>query len=198
MNVFLNKKRSVFIDSCAWNFLFDNKINLSDEFLGFDIDLAMTKEVYSFEVPNIPAKYKDLKEYINTQITMSNIREDSFFGFSSYNDPQDYKSRVGGFGKGRFCSIEESEQIKKYEILNAKLRPTGLLNNEADASLAVRSTTGSFVITAESPDNNGPLKKARLNGGWIIYLNEFDKNKLSFRNFMLDKMESLVELQKDV
>lgn len=86
----MNNKITVFIDSCAWNVLFENKVDLPEEFPFDHIELAMTKEVQSFEIDAIPETKIELKAYILEQIKVANIREDSFFGFSDLNEPEGY------------------------------------------------------------------------------------------------------------
>lgn len=151
----------------------------------------MTKEVYSFEVATIPNQL--LRNYINLQIEKAYIREDSFFGFSDYDDPPDYKPRIGGFNEGRWISEEEAEIYKRFLLPKNNQRPTGLYKNEADASLAVRALTGGIVLTAESLEKSGPLKKAALEGGMIVDIKEFNSEKTTFSEFINEKLKYLIK-----
>jgi hypothetical protein len=180
----MNNKITVFIDSCAWNLLFEHKINLAEEFPFDHIELAMTKEVQSFEIDAIPETKIELKAFILEQIKIANIREDSFFGFSSYDDPPDHKYRVGGFDEGRFASIEELALIEKFQFSKTKLMGSALYKDEGDASLAVRAASGSIVLTAENPMKSGPLREATLEGGKIINIQDFNADQESFRDFV--------------
>jgi len=176
-------KQSLFIDSCAWNIFYSHNIDLSEEFPYDQYDLAMTKEVYSFEIASVPDEL--LKNYIQIQIDKAQIREDSFFGFSRYNEPADHKSRAGGFNEGRWMTYEEAIIVRKFEQPKNSQRPTGLYKNEADASLAIRALTGSIVLTAENLGKNGPLKKAIEEKGSIINIREFNPAKESLRTFVV-------------
>jgi len=180
----MNNKITIFIDSCAWNVLFEKKVHLAEEFPFDRIDLAMTKEVQSFEIDAIPETKIELKAYVLEQIKIAYIREDSFFGFSSYDDPPDHKYRIGGFGEGRFVTYEEAIQIEKFKFSKSKLMGSGLYKNEGDASLAIRAATGSIVLTAENPMKSGPLRKATLEGGKIINIQGFNADQESFRDFV--------------
>ena len=175
---------TIYIDSCAWNLLHNFNISLIKELPVDEFDVLMTKEVAEFEIPCIPKEKVDLIEYIRLQTEERGIEIHSYFGFVSYDDPPEYRPRVGGFDEGRFISYEEAAFVEKFKVLSERERKTGLYNNEADASLAVRACTGGIVLTAEDKSKSGPLKKAAELGGKIVNLNNFDPKKLSLRDFI--------------
>lgn len=187
------EKIAIFFDSCSWNRLFELNIDLATELPNDQFDLFMTKEVSSFELDAIPdndAK-RLLKTYISKQIKSANVKTFSYFGFSSYNDPPEYKSRVGGFGEGFFASYRDLGYIKRFEVPKGKEKKSGLYRNEADASLAVHACTGKVVLTAERKNKPGPLKEARSLGGKVIYLEDFDYDNSTMRLFILEALNNL-------
>jgi len=154
------------------------KNELSPEFFS----IFMTKEVGSFEILSIPEdteERRNLVQYIRLQVAECGIGIDSFFGFSSYNDSSEYKSRVGGFNQGRWVTYEEGELLKKFQVEAGRERKTGLYKDEADASLAVRACTGGIVITAESKTKNGPLKRALSIGGKVLNIGNLNLKEIS-------------------
>ncbi len=187
----MSKKLGIFIDSCAWNFLYDHGINLSKELPVDEFDLFVTKEVGSFEIPEIPEEKKGLAEYIRKQREERGVKEDSYFGFSSYNDPPEKRYRIGGFGEGRFATYRDAEVLKKFQIIPApgeKEGKTGLYKNEADASLAVRAGVGNVVLTAEKL-NKGPLKKASSEYGRVVSLLGFNPSNQSLKNYIISSVK---------
>lgn len=173
----------VFIDSCLWNLLFETKICLASEFPKDEFTLFVTKEVYSFEMTAIPPIKADLKAYIDEQMQKAEVRVDSFFGFVSYKS--DVASRVGGFGEGRWVTYNEGELIKLFQVESNRQRKNGLFNNEADASLAVRACSGGVVLTTESRNKSGPLKRALKRGGRIAFLDS-GIQPMSLKNIVLN------------
>lgn len=182
------RKQSIFIDNCAWDILYSHKINLSKEFPFELFDLAMTKEIFSFEIKTIPNQ--SMQHYVQEQIILSQIREDSFFGFSDY-ESSTYQSRVSGFNEGRWMSYEEAAIYEKFKQPQNNQRPTGLYKNEADASLAARSLTGNIVLTAERLNKKGPIKRAIELGGKFINITEYNPAESTFSMFISQKINSL-------
>lgn len=181
-------KHRIFIDNCAWDYFFEHNISLATELPGEEFEILMTKEVYDFEVDAARSKKPDLVEYIQRQMDEVKIGIDSYFGFSSYDDPPGYRYRIGGFDEGRWITYEEAELVKKFEVPNEKLTGSGLYKNEADASLAVRACSGATVLTTESKNNSGPLKEAVKLGGNIIYLQDLNYEYQSLRSFILSEI----------
>ncbi len=145
----------------------------------------MTKEVSAFEVASIPTDKEAIRKYIERAIEACRIQVYSFFGFVSYADPPGYKHRIGGWGEGRWVSVEEARYIEYFRVRQENEKGSGLFDNEADASLAVHACTGKIVLTAERKNKSGPLKKAARIGGWIVYLREYDPREESLRCFIL-------------
>jgi hypothetical protein len=184
----------IFIDSCAWDFMFAHGVELSSEFPANEFSIKMTKEVCDFEVASISADSPEkiaLKKYIEQQKQKCGLEIDTLFGFGGVDEPHDYRHRIGGFDEGRFVSLKEASCIEQFKVEKGKERKTGLYKNEADSSLAVRACAGGKVLTAESQMKSGPLKTAFQQGGKVIFISDFDPSKSSFRNFVMDKVSSI-------
>ena len=52
--------------------------------------------------------------------------------------------------------------------------------------------TGGVVLTAENPNKAGPLKQASNEGGVVINLRDFSHHALSFREFIIKKLDSTI------
>jgi hypothetical protein len=191
-------KIAVFIDSCAWNYLFDRRIDLAETFPGDEYTLALTREV-EIEIAAIPDKGKDgadkieLKTYIRESIEKHSVRTTTVFGFATY-EPDGSLSKVqvyGGFGQGTWQSDADRSWYGSGEVrdlLHGKgKRKSGLSDNQADASLAVRSFE-SIVLTDEVKSKNGPLRLAAEQGGHIVYLADVEKSGLSLKDFVRSLM----------
>jgi hypothetical protein len=185
-------KINVYIDSCAWNYLFDHQIDLIDVFPRDTFTLSITREV-EIELLAIPDKVdkQPLKTYINEGISACNVETTSTFGFASC-EPDGTLSKIqvyGGFDQGTFQSDEDrdwyaSDAVK--QLLNDKAnRKSGLSDNQADASLAVRSFD-SIVLTGEKTTKPGPLKLAAIQGGKILSLYGFEKSGLSLQEYIAE------------
>jgi hypothetical protein len=177
----MTKKLAIFIDNCAWDVLYKHRLSLSKELPRNEFDLFVTKEVGAFEVPTIP---DEKRAYVEQQMAEAGVQIHSFFGFTSYNNPPGYRDRVGGFGEGRWASVEELQLLQRFKMAPGKERKTGLYKHEADASLAVRACAGDIVLTAEKPDN-GPLKEAFDESGRVVSLLTFDPSKETLKEFIL-------------
>ncbi|HUW29033.1 MAG TPA: hypothetical protein VMV97_10535 [Sulfuriferula sp.] len=167
-------KTTLYIDSCAWNYLHDNNVDLSTELPTDQYAIRLTSEV-EIEVSKIPDDKRSLKEYIQTSIHKNSITTTRVFGFLTLEpDGTPSKTQVyGGFNQGTFQSEEDrqyyaSSDTKKY-LIGKKPTNSGLGKNQADASLAVRATN-SVIITNEEPNKSGPLRSAAQSGGKIVYL----------------------------
>lgn len=182
---------NVNIDSCAWNYLFEHQINLEEAFPSEKFTLSVTREV-EIELLAIPdkAEKQALKAYIADSIATHNVRTTSVFGFASV-EPDGTLSKVqvcGGFGQGTFQSDEDrhwyaSDDVNRLLHGKAK-KKSGLSDNQADASLAVRSFNA-IVLTGEKPTKPGPLKLAAKQGGQIIYIHEVKQSGLSLKDYIV-------------
>ena len=135
----------VFIDSCAWDWLFARQVDLSEAFPSEKYALFVTREV-EIELASIPDEKdgkdkRPLKLYIAESCAKHSIRTTSVFGFASV-EADGRLSRVqvyGGFGQGTFQSDDDrrwygSDEVKK--LLQGKApKGSGLSGNQADASL---------------------------------------------------------------
>lgn len=177
---------NIFIDSNVWNFLFDNNLWLPDIFASDTYNLFVTREL-DFELAAIPEEKSDLKEYIKKTFEASNIRVDTIFGFNDETLP-DTEQRVGGFNFGRFiCEKESKFESKLHHHLkkNKKLK-SKLYRNEGDASLAMRSVNY-IVLTLDF--KKGPLQDAKKLGGKIIFLNYYNPESSTFKEYLLSEIE---------
>ena len=104
-------KRPVFIDCCAWDYLFDHAIDLVDVFPPGDYQIFITREV-EIEILAIPDLGKDgsdnreLKDYIAKNIATLGVKTFMVFGFATL-DPDGSPSKIqvyGGFGQGTWQS----------------------------------------------------------------------------------------------
>jgi hypothetical protein len=187
-------KIAVFIDSCAWNELFSDNVDLAEVFPQERYSLFVTREV-EIELLAIPTTGKDgtynrrLKAYIAESIATHSVRTTSVFGFASV-EPDGSLSKVqvyGGFGQGTWQSDTDrrwygSDQVRSL-VDNKGMRTTGLAKNQADASLAVRSFD-SIVLTNEGKENSGPLRLAAEQGGRVVYLADVKASRFSLKDYI--------------
>jgi hypothetical protein len=183
-------KTSLIIDCCAWNYLFEHQINLAETFPQNDYTLSVTREV-EIEILAIPDKADKhaLKAYIAKSIESSNVHKTSIFGFATY-DSDGNLSKIqtcGNFYQSTFQSPNDrdwynSDEVKNFLIGKAK-RKSGLSNNQADASIAVRSFQA-IVLTNEGRNKKGPLHLAAKQGGRIVYLSEVEESGLSLKDYI--------------
>lgn len=169
----------VYIDSCAWNYLHDNSIDLERELPSSDFAIYVTREV-EVELGTIPDVGKDgldrtsLKNYIKINIDRRPVKTSYTFGFQTMGpdgDPSPIQV-YGGFDVGAWQSPEERDFYDNSEIirqLKSGKRNSGLGKNQTDASLASKSFS-SIILTNELDNSPGPLKFAAALGGKVVYL----------------------------
>ena len=187
-------KLPISIDCCAWNYLFDHEVDLANSLPAERFALTMTREV-EIEISSIPDAGKDgsdkrpLKEYIANSIALNNSQTSFVFGFASV-EPDGSLSPVqvfGGFDQGTFQSDSDREWYGSSDVqkqLNGKkVRPSGLLGNQADAAVAVRSFD-CVVLTNERKSKGGPIKLAAEQNGNIAYLEDFESSGLLLAEFI--------------
>ena len=187
----------VTIDSCAWNFFFENNYDLCIELPPERFSLFMTREV-ELELDQIPDESqgfdkRPLKEYIRKSIERRQVETTCVFGFYCGESPDD-PARYGGFGQGTFESdIErdwrQREDTQRYVIDAPKRKSSVLRKNEADVSQAVASLS-SVLITADA--KKGPISVAAGNGGRVLYLSEFQSSGLKLADYIQRVTSSLV------
>lgn len=188
------KRISVIIDSCAWNYLFDNEVDLLKELPKENFILTMPREL-EIEISSIPTTGKCgtdktlLKRYIEKSIESNKIMTTSTFGFAS-EEPDGSLSLVqvfGGFDQGTFQSEEDAVFYALDEIQNCitgkKVRTSGLGVNQADAAIAVRSFE-SIILTNEDKNKSGPLRIAKAMNGKVAYLSDFTLTNKSLANWI--------------
>ena len=191
-------KTGVFIDSCAWNELCSDNVDLTEVFPYDRYSLHVTREV-EIELLAIQPTGKNgtdnrkLKTYIADSIAAHSVQTTSVFGFASV-EPDGSLSQVqvyGGFGQGTWQSEADrrwyaSDEVKSL-VVNKGKRESGLAKNQADASLAVRSFT-SIVLTNEGKEKSGPLRLAVAHGGRVVYLADVKESKLSLKDYIAKLM----------
>lgn len=186
-------RTSIVIDSCAWNYLFKYKIDLSVTFPQDRYLLSVTREVEIelLAIPDIGSDGEDkrrLKAYIADSIAANQVRTSSVFGFASV-EPDGTLSAVqvyGGFGQGTWQSDADQAWHASAPVRGLqrqKRMKTGLAQNQADTSLGVRSFD-SIVLTNEDPGNKGPLQLAARQGGHVIYLSEVKGSGPELANYV--------------
>jgi hypothetical protein len=190
---------SIYIDSCAWNYLFDHHINLGIELPPDRYTIFMTREV-EIEVASIPDDSKDgkdkrpLKRFIEESVTANRVRTTSVFGFASV-EPDGSLSKVqvcGGFDQGTFQSEEDrtwyASEAAKLRLSSTNIKNSGLSRDQGDASLAVRSFD-SIVLTDERKGKAGPLNMVLDQGGRVVFLSdEVGPSGLSLGEYLADLM----------
>lgn len=171
---------AVYIDSCAWNYLYSNAIDLAHELPPHRYSIYITREVEIelSAIPDIGCDGNDksaLKAYIKQGIDRLPVTTSYVFGFQTL-EPDGTPSPVqvyGGFGTGTFQSEEERTFYARPEIAqqlqSGKKSNSGLGKNQADASLAAQSVLA-IVLTNERMNKTGPLKVAADLGGRVVYL----------------------------
>lgn len=168
---------SVHIDSNAWNFLFNNKIDINQELPSEEFKLFITREV-EIEICTIPDEGTDgsdkqsLKQYIWDSLSRNCVRTTATFGFAEAN-PVDGPAVYAGFGHGTFQSSKHrawySQEKVRNSILGKKKKRSGLSGNQADAAVAV-AASDSVVLTCDKKP--GPIREASEQGGKVIFLSD--------------------------
>ena len=187
-------KLPVFIDCCAWDYLFGHAINLAEVFPPDDYALFVTREV-EIEILAIPNLGKDgtdnrkLKDYIAKNIATLGVKTFMVFGFATL-DPDGSPSKIqvyGGFDQGTWQSDEDRQWYDSAEVKslihNKGPRPSGLSKNQADASVAVRSFDA-IVLTDERKRRNSPLRLAASQGGRVVRLQHVEQSGLSLKDYI--------------
>ena len=180
----------LFIDNMVWDIFYAEKIDLSKELPIEEFSLYMTREA-EFEIPLMPPEKRN---YVESFINDGGIETDTLFGFHTDGlSPEE--QRVGGFGDinnpkvgVRFISEAEASIIdSESATIGPRKRPTGLLTDEADVSLAARSVHFA-VLTC---DGKKSLKRAQKKyGGLIIDLKKYEKGT-SIANFIKSELANL-------
>lgn len=185
----------VYIDSCAWNFLFHACINLKKELPPDLYQLHITKEI-EIELAAIPKIGKDgedkrdLKHYIAVSIAQGDVTTTGTFGFQTL-EPDGTQTKAQtycGFGQGTFQSDQErnyyASQEVQAQIIGKPTKKSGLSAEQGDASLAVHAISA-VILTDEKSEKAGPLKLAASKGGKIVYLStEFQPSGLSLGAYL--------------
>ena len=184
----------VTIDSCAWNFFFDNRFDLSVELPPDKFSLFITREV-EIELLQIPDISKDgvdklpLKQFIRSSIDQHKVETTCVFGFAEANEP-DEPARYGGFDQCTFESDIEQTWRQREETqrclrqVQAKPRKdTALRKNEADVSLAVASMACVLITVDEKKGaparKKGPIYDAAINGGFVVFVQDVESSGLA-------------------
>lgn len=186
---------AIYIDSCAWNYLFEAQVVMSDAFPRETFRLCITREIeielFATRDTGIDGSDKrPLKQFIRESIAQHDIRTTGNFGFMTLSpDGTPSKAQVNvGFGQGPFQPQEDRDWYAKPEVRKLldgkKLRPTGLSKYQGDASLGVRSFR-SIVLTAEKKGTPGPIRLAKEQSGHILYLEDLEASGQTLKEFVL-------------
>ncbi len=177
-------KIAVTLDNNVWNFLFDRGLNLASELPSDEFVISIPREV-EIEKEAIPvnASKSPLRDYIARTIADCGIKTDWVFGFATEGSgPQ----RRGGFDQGTWQGKSEQEfyeAIRQRFLVGQPEMGSQLARNEGDAAVAAKSFS-SIVLTSESRKVNGPLRFAYENGGAILYLDTFDGNGQTLKEYV--------------
>lgn len=186
----------IFIDSCAWDYLFDNHVVVIDTFPPDIFKIFLTPEV-RIELHAIPdfgekdrSDKRAKKQFIEASISRFDIQTSGNFGFRTY-EPDGTPSKVQvnlGFNQGTFQPQEDRDYYADPEVrahLDGKpLRGSGLRHNQSDASLGARSRRA-IVLTNEGKDKPGPLRLAKKKGGHVVYLGDLPASGQTLKEFVL-------------
>ncbi|WET07935.1 hypothetical protein P3S72_15520 [Pseudomonas sp. D3] len=189
----------VTIDSCTWNYFFDNQYDLCVELPPEEFSLFITREV-ELELLQIPDEShgidkRPLKEYVRNSIDCRKVTTTYVFGFSDLDNPEE-PSRYGGFGQGTFASDDEQDwrqREKTQQFVQAgyaakQRKKTVLRKDEADVSLAVASLNSILITVDEKKDaslaKKGPIHDAAINGGFVVYVQDVQASGLRLADFI--------------
>lgn len=183
----------VYIDSCAWNYLFDRKVNLAEELPASAYQLCITREV-EIELQPLRANESksDLVDFVDSAILANDVQTTSTFGFASVQaDGSLSEVQVfGGFDVGTWRSDEDRLWLSQEEVLRMlpksvdRKKPLG--KNQADASMAVRAFDA-VVLTAESRTKKGPMQLAWSQGGHVVFLTDVEASGITLHEFILGR-----------
>lgn len=178
----------LFIDSCAWNYLFDSQVVMEEVFPPQEFSLFITREV-QIELLEIRDDGSDgfdkrpLKRFIEETIARYAVRTTGFFGFRT---PSKHQVNVG-FGQGGFRPQADRDWYGTPEVqahvIGKPTRNSTLSHNQADASLAVRSFNA-IVLTNEKKTKPGPIRLAKEQGGYVLYLRDLPASGLTLKEFV--------------
>lgn len=175
----------IFLDNNIFDFLFKNKIRLSDEFPRGDFSLFIIREI-ELEIATTP---HELNLFISENMKACKISVDSHFGFYCDDHPA-HQQRNGGFNEGRFITSQERTFINEYRNkIGTTKKKNGLYKNETDIALAARSLRpNTFVISMDV--KTGPLRYAQDKGGNVILFTQehYEESNLSFGEFIRSGM----------
>jgi hypothetical protein len=173
---------SVYIDNNVWDFLFERRLDLCIELPREQFWPAITREA-EFEIPGMP---ENLKAFVLNTIARREVPTDILFGFYDETLAAD-QQRFGGFDQGRWENDDElAYSIQQEKTSIQSKRPTGLFKDEADRSIALRSSHS--VVLTHDTKKNGPIKKALSDGHKVISLNEFDASGLTLAEFIHENL----------
>lgn len=195
--VIQNGRISIFLDNNVWDFFHENCINLCEVFSSNWFNISVTKHV-EFESAAISSPGKEtLKSFIdNTMESCVTVR--SYFGFFDDRFSESQQRAGGGsclFNSNR-CGGEFSnlgaeafrkELIEMYPQSNdvSKIKKSGMMPNETDIDLAVRSMNA-IVLTCDCKP--GPLKIAAERGHFVVFLNDYTDKSSCLLSYICSKL----------
>ncbi len=180
---------SVYVDSNVWDLLFERQIDLATELPRDRYCICITREA-EFEIPLMPP---EKRAFVEAMVAKCVIITDTFFGFNDESLPAT-EQRIAGLDQGRWASPEELAFIAQQRTpLRDRVRPSRLYDGEADLSLAARSFH-SVVLSLDK--KRGPINKAYKQGGKVVFLTDFEKSGLSFREFISAELVHIASVSK--
>jgi hypothetical protein len=184
-------KIAITLDNNVWDFLFLKELDLASELPldQFAIFITREVEIEGLAIPTNASK-TPIKDYISRTIVSCDIRTTSAFGFATDGPGE---QRVSGFGQGTFQSQTEREfyaAISEQYLIGKCRKKSQLTGNEGDAAVAAKSFS-SIVLTCELPDTKGPLHFAAEHGGKILYLEGFDRSRLTLKAYVANLYQQI-------
>jgi hypothetical protein len=169
-------RSAVWIDNGAWDWLFDNNVDLGAELPIDNFELLITRQV---ELEMRMIRRIDVREFAHEMILRCQIGVRRVLGYDNPNVTEKMH-RYGGFDQGHWASPAEAAFIRQQNAQREQtnLKGSGLFQHEGDIALAAKSFDG-IVITAER--KGGPLRDAEAAGGRVVRLGLLAERRLSLR-----------------
>lgn len=170
--------KAIFIDSCAFNKLFEFGIEPED-INGDEFQLYVTGEVLA-EIDAIPdtEEKAPIKLWISRVARSEGVKETGYFGFAE-------SPGSNGFDQGFLADLEQVNFLNETTSeLGEARKKTGFPKNHTDRILLSHGIIFS-VLTAETVLGNSVLMdKALARGATVIRIQNFDPSKQGILEFL--------------
>ncbi|WP_144296036.1 hypothetical protein [Ancylobacter novellus] len=182
----------VFIDSCAWNVLYDHGVDVASEMQAHNIRLAVSPELL-IEVNAIPDTKSKLRGFILNNI--DGCHEDLIFGFDVPSVTFGQR-RWGGFDNGRWATRDERIIHQTEQAMGRSRRPHGLRKHETDAGLAGRAYH-SVVLSTAHQAASVPMKLVDKSRSNILIVEDYIVSGQRLGDFIASRIGRLLGASHD-